>query len=257
MRSSLASKYLSCVTALFAVAMGSDHPRLIAQQGSAVVAWANTGEDKVTRDELRLSGSAPVDVRNAVWDGTTIRTFGGRNEVVSFNVIIEAPTGATGVSATFNALAGPGGATIASRATTGDGVFDFTGRNIELFLVRYLQIKGLSRVSYDVYDERHVPTKLRRPWTGQGYGSGGWLDRPNHDKFYPDIAVPLELVPAFPIPAGSNQSIWTDIYIPKTAVPGVYWASSSSGSAIPWRRPFQLNCACWISRCRTQPSRRT
>jgi len=32
-----------------------------------------------------------------------------------------------------------------------------------------------------------------------------------------DIAVPLELVPTFAIPTASNQSIWMDVYVPKTA----------------------------------------
>ncbi len=42
------------------------------------------------------------------------------------------------------------------------------------------------------------------------------------NKFYPDIAVPIELVPGFNIATGNNQSIWVDIYIPKTASAGIY-----------------------------------
>src|SRR5207237_2887618 len=98
----------------------------------------------------------------------------------------------------------------------------WVGRQIELFYVRYLQIKGLSKLSYETYDERHVPKRMRRPWTGNGAGSGTWQDRPDHDKFYPEIAVPLELVPTFTIGAGSNQSIWVDVYIPKTVPAGTY-----------------------------------
>lgn len=174
--------------------------------------WANSGEDKVTGDERRVRGT-PSNVINSIWDGHTIRLFGAKNEIVNFNAVLEAPNGATDVSVSFDSLAGPNGNSISSRSAAGDGIFDFVGRPIEVFFVRYLQIKGLSRVSYDVYDERHVPIKMRRPWTGQGNGSGGWSDRPNHDKFYPEIAVPLELVPTFSIPSDSNQSIWVDIYI--------------------------------------------
>ncbi|MDP8235783.1 MAG: DUF6067 family protein, partial [Candidatus Erginobacter occultus] len=86
----------------------------------------------------------------------------------------------------------------------------------------YLEIKGLSRLSYESYDERHIPERFRRPWTGQGQGSGTWLDRPDHNAFYPDIAVPLELHQVFAIPAGSTQTIWADIYIPKDVPPGTY-----------------------------------
>src|SRR4051812_45663966 len=40
---------------------------------SALTAWANDGGDKVTRDEQRASSKA--EVRNSVWDGTTIKLF--------------------------------------------------------------------------------------------------------------------------------------------------------------------------------------
>ena len=133
----------------------------------SVVAWANTGEDKVTNDELRLSRSG-ADVTNSAWDGESINLFGGRNEVVNFNVVLEAPSGATNVSVSFDLLEGLPGSAISSRPTSGNGVFNYVGRNIELFFVRYLQINGLSLVSYGTYDERHIPLKLERPWTGAG-----------------------------------------------------------------------------------------
>ena len=63
------------------------------QAASGITAvWANTGEDKVTRDELRATRGA--NVTNSVWDGTKISIFGGRNEVVSFNLILEAASSA-------------------------------------------------------------------------------------------------------------------------------------------------------------------
>src|SRR5205823_4349677 len=173
--------------------------------------WVNSGDDKVTRDELRAADG--MDVTSSVWDGQTIRLFGARNEVVNFNVVLEARAGAAGVSVSFDSLTGPNGAMISSRPAEGEGVFDFVDRNIELFFVRYLPDKGLSLVPYDTYDEHRVPAKLRRPWTGERYGSGTWADRRNHDRYDPEIAVPLELVSTFPIAASSNQSIWSDIHI--------------------------------------------
>jgi len=184
--------------------------------------WANSGEDKITRDELRAS-SNPAGVINSVWDGTTIRIFGAKNEVVAFNLCLEAPSRAAyGVTVSFNRLVGPGGAVIDSESAIGDAIFDWTGRDIELFYIRYLEIKGLSRLSYESYDERHIPERFRRPWTGDGEGSGTWLDRPDHNKFYPDIAVPLELISSFNIQTARNQSIWADIYIPKDIPAGIY-----------------------------------
>src|SRR5258708_5012401 len=193
----------------------------VAQAAGLSAAWANEGGDKVTQEELRAT-SSPSSVRNSVWDGTTLKLFGGRNEVVNFNLILEAAGGASNVSVTFNALNGPSGSQITSSSAVGDQVFNYANRNIELFYVRYLQIKGLTTFAYGIYDERHVPKKLQRPWTGGGIGSGTWTNRPNHDKFYPDIAVPLELVPTFNIGSGQNQSIWCDIYIPRVSPVGVY-----------------------------------
>jgi hypothetical protein len=190
---------------------------------SALGIWANTGEDKVTRDDLRAAAGGAAAVVNSAWDGARVKLFGARNEVVSFNLVLEAAAGNVGgVSVTLESLAGPGGATIGTRAAAGDALFDWRGRNIELFYVRYLAIRGLSALAYDTYDERHVPERFRRPWTGEGIGSGGWTERPDADKEYPDIAVPLELETPFDVAAGTSQAIWVDIYVPNDAPAGDY-----------------------------------
>src|SRR5450432_1925546 len=100
-------------------------------QATIAAVWANDGGDKVTRDELWLSNGRSVT--NAAWDGTSILMFGAQNEVVSVNVVLEAPSGASNVSVSFNKLTGPNGATIASVPASGDQVFNFVNRNIELF----------------------------------------------------------------------------------------------------------------------------
>src|SRR5438045_2179403 len=74
----------------------------LGQTGVAAV-WANDGRDKVTRDDLRVSRDQK-NVANSVWDGTTIKIFGGLNEVVDFNLILEAPNGANNVSVSFTSL---------------------------------------------------------------------------------------------------------------------------------------------------------
>jgi len=206
--------------------------------------WANEGGDKVTRDELRATNDLNA-VLNSVWDGTTISLFGACNEVVAFNLVLEAPTAdATNVNVTLTELTGPDGATITTRPASGDDVFNYVGRNIELFYVRYLEIKGLSTdLFYDDYDERHIPERCRRPYDEEtGEGTGTWEDRPCHNKFYPDIAVPLELYSPFTITAGTNQSIWGDIYIPKTAPTGIYTGTVAitEGGTLTWQIPICL-----------------
>jgi hypothetical protein len=183
--------------------------------------WANDGGDKVTQSELRGSAAVPKVV-NAVWNRRGITLFGARNEVIGFNVIIEAAERtATDIEVRFDELKGPDGTTIRSASAPKDGVFEWAHRPIELFFLRYLQIRGLSLTSYDTYDERHIPARLERPMIDGAY-RGGWIDRPDHDQFYPDIAVPLELVGPFAIESKHNQSVWIDIYIPKGVPPGRY-----------------------------------
>lgn len=211
--------------------------------GRLSAVWANEGGDKVAQAELRASAN-PSAVLNSVWDGTTIRLFGAKNEVVNFNLVLESNAGASDVSVSFNSLSGPGLATsvIYSAPASGDQLFTYVNRPIELFYIRYLQIKGVSTFAYENYDERHVPKRMRRPWTGAGIGSGVWADRPDHDAMYPDIAVPLELVPTFNIAAGQNQSIWGDIYIPKNQSAGQYHGTITikEGGVITRQVPIQL-----------------
>ncbi len=194
-------------------------PFPLPDDGMPLKVWANEGGDKVVQEDLRYSTGGPSSVLNSAWDGTAVKLFGARNEVVSFNLIIEAPQRALkSVTVRFDRLNGPGGNSITSHGTE---LFDYRGRSIELFYTRYLKIKGLSRLGYETYDERHIPARFRRPHEGPS-GRGSWSDRPDHDRSYPDIAVPLELVRSFDVPMGTSQSIWVDIYIPKGVPAGWY-----------------------------------
>ncbi len=209
--------------------------------------WANEGGDKVWRSELRATDDANA-VLNSVWDGVptelaSISLFGARNEVVAFNLILEAPTAsATNVNVSLTTLTGPDGATITTTTASGDGVFNYVGRNIELFYVRYLEIQGLSvDLAYDDYDERHIPERCRRPHD-EWVGTGTWEDRPCHNQFYPEIAVPLEFHTPFTIPVGTNQAIWGDIYIPKAMPAGNYTGTIevTEDGELTWQIPISL-----------------
>jgi hypothetical protein len=219
---------------------------------SITAVWANEGGDKVTQDELRATGHASAVV-NSVWDGHCVKTFGAKNEVVSFNVVLEAATTkAAKVSVSLGNLTGPSGTVIRSAPRTTDKLFDWTATEAELFYVRYLQIKGLSQQSYGAmasWQEATFPKRAQCPGMTQATpdskpaGSGcPWAQRPVANKFYPDIAVPLELVPTFDIAASSNQSIWADVYIPKTAPSGTYGAilTISENGAVTHKVPVSL-----------------
>jgi hypothetical protein len=206
---------------------------VVSSGSSALTAvWANEGGDKVTRDELRATGHEAA-VANSVWDGHCIRIFAAKNEVVSFNLVLEAATTAAAkVSVSLSDLSGPAGSAIRSAQRTADHLFDWTTTESELFYVRYLQIKGLSQQAYGTlatWQEATFPKGAQCPGMQQSTpdsiptGTGcAWAQRPVADRFVPDVAVPLELVPSFDVAASSNQSIWADVYVPKSAASGVY-----------------------------------
>jgi hypothetical protein len=219
----LRSQILWAVTALglLAVAPRDSHARTVRGATTAITAvWANDGEDKVTQDELRASSGQTVT--NSLWNGTTITLFGARNEVINFNLILEAATAtAKNVSVTLSNLNGPKGSVIRYAPRPAKDLFNWTSTESELFYVRYLQILGLSNYGYGTlatWQEATFPQRAQCP-TGTGCA---WIDRPVANKYYPDIAVPIELIPTFTIAAANNQSIWADIYIPKTVATGVY-----------------------------------
>jgi Family of unknown function (DUF6067) len=209
-------------TAAIIFALGLTCPAQGQGGGSAINAvWANDGGDKVTQDELRVSNGTPV--ANSLWDGSTISLFGGMNEIVNFNLILEAPTSsATNVSVTISNLTGPGGSVVRYSPRSSSNVFDWTTTEIEIFYVGYLQILGLSSFggTLAVFQEPTFPKRAQCP-PPEAAGCA-WTDRPVANKFYPDIAVPIESVPSFNIAAGNNQSIWVDVYIPKTVPAGIY-----------------------------------
>jgi hypothetical protein len=175
-------------------------------------------------------------VLNRAWDGQSVKLSSARNEVVSFNVVLEAATSeASNVSVKFDSLTGDNGFSIVGKPVTGDGVFDWTSRQIELFYARYAEIKGLSFFGYFKGDERQIPVRFQA-------ASHQWADRPDHNKLYPDALVPLELVNTFTISAGTNQSVWADVYVPKSAPPGVYTGSVlvSEGGVVTRTIPVKL-----------------
>ena len=150
--------------------------------------------------------------------------FAARNSFASFNLLLNAESASvSNISVRLSGLSSDNGEIIKNKIPVVKDLFDFRGRAIELFFVRYLEIKGLSKISYEAgYDERHVPEKFRRPWSAEGAGRGSWKDRPHANKKYPDILVPLELVPSFNINSGQTQSVIADIFISKDTAPGLY-----------------------------------
>ena len=188
-----------------------------------VVVWANDGGEKIIQEETR---SFTQSTNNSLWDGTTIRTFGARNEVISFNVIVDnRGPDLSAVRVDFDRLDSANYA-LTTTNSNADTVFDWRTRPIEVFSVGYLRIHGLSRIAYELYDETHTPESFRRPYRdlqpqAPAIGSGTWFDRPHHGTSYPDIAIPQEVQPQTVVRSGNSQSFWVDIYLPKDVPAGV------------------------------------
>jgi hypothetical protein len=193
--------------------------------------WANEGGEKIPREDIRATtpatAIAPVTPAaltvSPVYTGDgTVRIFGARNETLGFCLQLESSAGATGLSVSVSTLTS-GGNTITTTTRTNanygnaNSVCNYAGRNIEIFLLDYLPIETLSRLSYERYDERHVPHKLRAP-----SGSGPWASRPGAGKYFPEWCVPHEWRPTFSIAAGRSQGVWIDVYIPTGTPVGTY-----------------------------------
>ncbi|MEZ4266455.1 MAG: DUF4091 domain-containing protein [Myxococcota bacterium] len=192
--------------------------------GAISAIWAGEGGDKVARGELRASpGGSARGVRSRVWDGESVTLFAARNEVVSLQLIIEAASApVSGVTVELASLAGPQGRRLSAGPGGKELVFDWRNRQIELFLVGYQKLAGLSRTPWELYDERHIPERLRRPFNLTGRGHGDWEDRPDHDAEYPEVAVPMETAASFDVAAGTNQAVWVDITVPRDAPAGLW-----------------------------------
>ena len=167
--------------------------------------WAVHDGVKVKRDDL----AHPERLRNAVWDGRTIRLVAARNEVIAFQVIVEA--GASGldeVSASLPVLQrNGGGGEIKYRPPDVDPT-DYRQRPIQVFSEHYLPVTRASRATW-VFR----PDSPTAPKDGLGW-------------------IPVQLVPenatrgrgGFPLRVEANrtQAFWFDVYLPRAAAAGSY-----------------------------------
>jgi predicted glycoside hydrolase/deacetylase ChbG (UPF0249 family) len=162
----------------------------------------NDGE-KVERDDR----SSPLKAGNSVWDGTTVRLFAARNEVVAFQLIVEADkSGIVALSVALPGLTSESGA-ITYAAPASDPT-DYVGRPIQLFSVHYL----------DVTRESHADWAWKPGSAAAPRDTTGWK--------------PVVLVPenaragrgGFPLRVGPSlgQAIWIDVYTPRDLRAGTY-----------------------------------
>jgi len=142
-------------------------------------------------ESLKVSPTLAPQARNSVWDASAgqVRLFAGRQEYVAFQVIVRAPQKAlSNVEVRIPAL----------RSASGQ---ELAASNIDLFWQHYMRVKAPSQ-----FDNA---TPVPEAAAGE----------------YPVQMVPLrEGKPGvqFSVPAGRNQPVWVDLYVPEDQAPGDY-----------------------------------
>ena len=166
--------------------------------------WAVNDGEKIERDDVSHHAKAG----NSTWDGKRIRLFAARNEIVAFQVIVEADErGIAKLAASLPELRSPSGGRIVYMPPASDPT-DYIGRPIHLFSVNYMNVTSPSYASW-VY-RRGTPAAPSDPT--------GWK--------------PVQLVPenaragkgGFPlaVPPRQNQAIWIEIFTRRDLPAGKY-----------------------------------
>lgn len=164
--------------------------------------WAVNDGEKIDRDRVghRLSRG------NSVWDGRRIKLFGARNEVIAFQLIVEAATeDIRSLSASLPELTHESGTAITYAPPPADPT-DYVGRPIQLFAVRYMNVIEPTNARWIYRNGEHDVDRARIGWK------------------------PVQLVPenasrdGFPlrVARGHVQAIWIEIYLSRNLPAGSY-----------------------------------
>lgn len=167
--------------------------------------WSVNDGEKVDRDNLNHSAKSA----NSTWDGKRVRLFGARNEIVAFQVIVEADSKGIGsLSARLPELLHQGGKAKIVYAAPEADPSRYAGHPIQLFSENYMEVTKPTAASW-IY-ELGTPSAPANP--------KGWK--------------PVQLVPenakqgkgGFPlsVAAAQNQAIWVEIYLHRDLPAGLF-----------------------------------
>jgi hypothetical protein len=173
--------------------------------------WAVSDGEKVERD----ARNHPASARNTTWDGRTVHIFGARNEIIAFQVIVEADErGVRELSARLPSLVS-GRDRITYRPPAADPT-DYVGRPIQIFAANYMLVTTPSHASW----------VFKRDSPGAPPDPTGWK--------------PVQLVPEnartgkgglpVSIRPNENQAIWIEVYVDRRQPAGVYKGTIELGT---------------------------
>ena len=165
--------------------------------------WAVNDGEKVERD----ARDHPAGARNATWDGRTVRVFGARNEIIAFQVIVDADErGVRELSLRLPSLISNRDR-ITYQPPAADPS-DSVGRPIQIFAAAYMLVTTPSHASW----------VFRRGSPAAPPDPTGWK--------------PVQLVPEnaragmgglpVSIRPNENQAIWIEVYVDRARTAGIY-----------------------------------
>jgi len=166
--------------------------------------WAVNDGEKVKKYDL----NNPNKASNSAWDGTKIKIFGGCNEIIAFQVIVEGGVSGYTVGANLPSLTRRNGGGIISYTAPAWDPTIYVGRPISIFTENYMNITKGTNCGWIFHPGTPAAPKDPLGWT------------------------PVQLVPenaaagkgGLPIlvAANSNQGLWFDIYTAKGLAAGIY-----------------------------------
>ncbi|HEY8150852.1 MAG TPA: hypothetical protein VIK51_18240, partial [Vicinamibacteria bacterium] len=167
--------------------------------------WAVSDGEKIEQDDL----ASPLRARNSAWDGTTVRLFGARNEVIAFQVMVQSDArGIQALTAALPELRQRGGKGRIAYAAPGTDPSQTVGRPIEVFAVHYLSVT----------ETTHAEWAWKPGSPAAPRDTTGWK--------------PVQLVPEnarggrgglpLRVDGERNQSVWIEVYTPRDLPAGVY-----------------------------------
>lgn len=229
------------VMILVGIGMAALWPCAVNAAAPFAAIWADDGQMPIFQEERPFREHGNLATISYVWDGNQITIKGAKNEVIEFNLVLEGHDSVdiSGVTVNFDSLTGPNGYQMKTRPVSGDAIFNYVGRQIELFFIEYPQWNGTGEGTgaryidaYHFADPEYTPSAPYEFTFGDLALPKFRLDyenriRPNFHKHVPDIAIPIELINPddghkFTVEHGKHQAIWADIYIPKDAPAGIY-----------------------------------
>ena len=99
--------------------------------------WAVNDGEKVERDDL----DNPNKNSNSAWDGHQIKIFGARNEIIAFQLIVEAGSeGIKRLTVSLPELRQQGGKARITYAPPALDPTNYVGRPIQLFSLNYMPV---------------------------------------------------------------------------------------------------------------------